>query len=116
MDFLNKHRKAERIGRMNQQIALQSFTETVNAYGERVEVWTTAATVWAAVEYQPLRSKEGEQAGQEQAMLAVMFHIRARTVDEKYRVVYDGRTYDIVAVMKSNDRQYVTLVCKQIDQ
>lgn len=116
MDFLNKYRKTERIGRLNQQIALQSFTESVNGYGERVETWSTAATVWAQVEYQVTRSNETEQAGQEQAVQAVVFTIRDRTVDEKYRVVYGGRTYDITGIAKSNDRQFVALTCKQIDQ
>lgn len=116
MDLLTRHRKTERIGRMDQQIALQSVAEAVNTYGERVETWTTAATVWARVEYLALRSKESEQAGQEQAQRQVQFTIRDRTVTEKYRVVYDGRTYDIESIARSNDRQFLTLTCTQIDQ
>lgn len=116
MDVLSKHRKTERIGRLNQQVAVQSFTESVNAYGERVETWSTAATVWAEVRYNIRGSKEGEQAGQEQAMQEVVFTIRDRTIDEKYRIVYAGKTYDIVGIAQSNDRQFLELSCKQVDQ
>lgn len=116
MDVLGKHRKSERIGRLNQQIAVQSVSEAVNAYGERVETWSTAATIWAQVEYNAAASKEGEQAGQEQAMQEVLFTVRVLTINEKYRIVFDGKTFDIQGIAKSNDRQFLTLRCVQVDQ
>jgi SPP1 family predicted phage head-tail adaptor len=115
MDVLGKYRKTERIGRLSERAQLHYATETVNAYGERVQAWASIGTVWANVEYNLLRSKEGEEAGQETAMQSVMFTIRKRAlIDENWRIYHNARLYDIEAIGESNDRQLMTLKCHMI--
>jgi len=114
MDVL-KHRKTERIGRLNRRIQLHYATETVNQYGERIQAWASAGTFWGGIDYLELRSKEGEEAGQETAMQEINITARKRAlIDENWRAYHDGRLYDIVRIMESNDRQYMVLGCRQI--
>lgn len=115
MDLQGKYRKTERIGRMNSRVQLHYATETVNQYGERIEAWASAGTFWAALDYLPLRSKEGEMAGQETVQQEVNITIRKRAlIDENWRAYTSGRLYDIVRISESNDAAYMVLGCKQI--
>jgi SPP1 family predicted phage head-tail adaptor len=115
MELKGKYRGAERIGRMQEFIALQNRTEAVNAFGERVETWTTVANVWANIEYRENRSRETEEAGQETALSYVKFSIRKRSdVNEITRVLHDSRYYDIEAIAESNCRQYSILMAKSV--
>jgi hypothetical protein len=50
MQPINKYNRKERIGHLRSRVVIQSYTESVNAFGERAKTWTTAATVWAKVE------------------------------------------------------------------
>lgn len=109
-------KKNEEIGNMDARIVLQSFSESVNKYGERIETWTTLATVWAQVEYEIKPSKEGDVGtGKQVVQQDVIFRIRTRTdVTERNRISYDSRTHDIIAIEKTQDRQFMLLKCKTV--
>lgn len=114
MDVL-KHRKNERIGRLNRRVQLHYATETVNTYGERVEAWTSLGTFWAGIQYRTLASKETPEAGQETAIQKVEITIRKNALlDENWRVYHDGRLYEIETVSESTDRALQVLGCRQI--
>lgn len=116
MEHATKHRKAERIGRMQDRAQVHYLTHTVNAYGERMESWSSLGTFWAETKYMDLRSKEQELAGQETVRRAVQFTIRnTGVVNETMRVYAGQRLYDIESIGISNDRQYITLTCTQYD-
>lgn len=116
MNNPNKYRKQERIGRMRDSIDILYKTEATDAYGERVETWTTLATVFAMMQ-QSATSNEAIQAGQETAQQETRYSIRYRNdVNETNRVAHNGRTFDIESVTYSNDMQFVTLGCRQIKQ
>jgi SPP1 family predicted phage head-tail adaptor len=101
---------------MQDRAQVHYLTHTVNAYGERVESWSSLGTFWAETKYMDLRSKEQELAGQETARRAVQFTIRnTGVVNETMRVYAGQRLYDIESISVSNDRQYITLTCKQYD-
>lgn len=114
MDNRRTYRKTERIGQLTDRIQIHYATETVNAGGERIPTWYSLATVWAATDYNLLRSKEDMKGGQETTQQAVIFTIRHRTdIREEMRVYFDSRLYDIEAIGRSNDRQYMNLRCTQ---
>lgn len=114
MDSRGKYRKTERIGQLTDEIQVHYATETVNTGGERLQTWYSLATVWAATDYNLLRSKEDLKGGQETTQQAVIFTVRNRSdILEEMRVYFDGRLYDIEAISRSNDRQYMNLRCTQ---
>jgi SPP1 family predicted phage head-tail adaptor len=115
LDSPTKYRKNERVGRMDERVALQRVMETTNIYGERVEAWVTIADVWARIDYNIAKSREVEEAGQESAQQYINFTIRQRTdVNEITRVQHQGRIYDIEAMAQSNDSQYTVLKSKLV--
>lgn len=112
-----RHEKSERIGRMNERVQVHFATTTVNTYGERVQAWEALGTYWAEVKYFPLRSKEGEAAGQETVMQAVQFVMRSNsTIGEAMRAYWNSRLYDIESLSLDETKQYLTLTCKQYGQ
>lgn len=108
--------KSEEIGNMDARIVLQSLAQSVNGYGERVETWSTLATVWAQVSYNIKPSKEDDVGtGKQVVEQEVIFRIRMRSdVSEQNRISYDSRTYDIIAIEKTADRQFMLLSCKTV--
>ena len=87
-----------RSGRLDKRITIQRKTTTPNDYGELIETWVDLATVWAI--YLPARGSERFAAQQQIAEIDTVFRIRYRQgVTAMDRIVYNGRTYDIKAVV-----------------
>ena len=89
-------------GQMNRQITIQSPSQTIDAYGGPVFSWSDVATVWAKVH--PLRGRELIAAQAAQNETTVKFYIRYRPgITSAKRVLYDGKIYDIIAVIDVNE-------------
>ena len=101
-------------GRLNTPIAIRVQSTTTDAIGQPVTEWTDYALVWASVRH--LSGSESIKAGG--TVSAVQASMRIRTlfgVTAGMRVLADGRTYEIKAVLP--DMQYRThtdLVCEVI--
>lgn len=98
------------IGRLDKRITLQSYTATADAYGQKVETYSTLATVWAWVKY--ASGSERILANRETAVADCIFVIRYRsTVTEKTRISYDSVLYDIIHIATSTDgrKRYMEL-------
>jgi SPP1 family predicted phage head-tail adaptor len=109
-----KYRKAERIGRMNAKMQVHYAVQTLNAYGEREESWSSLGTFWTRVEYGS--EKEQPQSGQNTVMSEVRFWLRnTNQINETQRVYFNSRLYDIEGITITDDRQYMQLLCKQYD-
>ena len=102
-----------RAGRLRHRLVLQSKTETRDSYGAAIIAWTTETTVWGAIE--PLSARELFAQGQIQDEARVRIVMRYISgLDHTWRVVNDGRYYDIVEVINSDDRNaMLTLLCRQ---
>jgi len=91
-----------RIGKLDRRIAIERFTETANAFGERELVWTTAFNCWAALTIRKSGSTETLVDGAERSVKMAEWTIRntsdSRTITTADRLVYDGQTFDIIAV------------------
>ena len=93
-----------RSGRLDKRITIQRRTMTDNEYGEPVETWADLVTVWAI--YLPARGSERFAAAQQIAEIDTVFRIRFRqgiTVTD--RIIYNGKTYDIKAVVDMPGRK-----------
>jgi SPP1 family predicted phage head-tail adaptor len=106
--------KYDPIGEMDRRIQLQTYTETTNTYGERIETYSAVATLWAKVEYLGTEGIEAERSGRQTWQAKVNFTIRNRAITERVRVIFDGRTWDIEGTAVSQDKQFITLRCQQI--
>jgi SPP1 family predicted phage head-tail adaptor len=112
---MRRQNKNEEIGKMDRRIQLQNYTETTNTYGERLEVYTALATVWAFVDYTGTEGREMERAGRETVQSYANFTIRRRTdITERTRIVFDLKAYDIEGIEVSQDKQFQTLRCAMI--
>ena len=91
-------------GKLDRRITIQSPTSTRDGAGQPVEAWALLATVWARVEH--LRGKEPFQGQEFNAQRTSVFTIRYRTdLDETMRIIFDGDTYDILAIAEKGRRE-----------
>lgn len=101
-----------RIGKLDQQIILQSLSET-NTTGELVRSWATVATVWAHVISQ--HGQEALEAARINAHAVVRVQIRYRTdVDVKWRLQWGGQNYSVKAIDRTSRRDgylWITAEC-----
>lgn len=101
--------KRENIGPMRERVTLYTLTTTQNAHGEYLKAFTSLATVWAAVEYG--RGDEDEGTGRVTAMQRVTIRIRYRSdfQDERARIVWESKTWEIESVENDSHRMYSTI-------
>lgn len=92
-----------RAGRFRHQIVIQKNTPVQSASGAAVESWSTFATVFAGVE--PVKGREYFGAGRINAETTHLIVLRwLAGVDETMRIAFDGRVFDIQAVINKDER------------
>ena len=97
-----------RAGTLDRQITIEALATVQDGFGDPVESWTALATVWAQM--LPLRGTERFQAQQFDAELTTRFRIRYRDdVSELMRIVFDGDSYEIEAVIEVGRREGLEL-------
>lgn len=103
-------------GKLRERIAIQTNTPVVNALGERVPGWATAATVWAAVE--ALDGNEQERSGGPVlvAEARVQVRMRWRVLTPLQRLVWTvrSRTFLVESVQDGTGRREIVALCKEI--
>lgn len=92
-----------RAGRLRHRLTFEEATESRDSFGDLQKSWSDFVTVWGAAE--PLRGREFFDARRENVEAEIRFRIRHRDdIDEKMRVVWDGRTYDIESLLDVDGR------------
>ncbi len=94
-------------GKLDRRITLQRFTYTTDAgSGEQVKVWADLATRWASK--RDVSDSERVASAEVSAEIGTRFVVHwdatLRDLNPKDRLVFDGRTFEIVAV-KDIDRR-----------
>lgn len=86
------------VGRLNQRIIIQNYSQTQNSFGEVVRSYSTLYTRWANVK--PTGGSESIQADEKVASRIAEFTIRMQgiTIDEKMRIVWNDFTWEIVSI------------------
>ncbi|MCO5131209.1 MAG: phage head closure protein [Xanthobacteraceae bacterium] len=83
-----------RAGKLDQQIVVQRFTNTVDDYGTPIETWTTLATVRAQIIQQSTEEFIRGYGASDDAI--VIFRVRwIPDISTADRVVFDGDNYNI---------------------
>lgn len=97
-----------RAGDLDRRIAIQTPDPgEVDAAGARIPSWNDVGTVWA--NYRPVRDSERMASGSVTASIMARFQIRwsiaMSQIDERHRLLFDGRIFDIVAVKEIGRRE-----------
>lgn len=92
----------DRLGRMRHRLAIQSATETPNAYGEPVKAWSTVATRWGRVE--PMLGNERYTAQQVVGELSHKITMRYYSgLTPKHRLVFGSRVFHIESIITEDE-------------
>lgn len=95
---------------MDRRVRLEARSVTRDAAGGEVETWALVADLWAGI--YPVRGQERYAAGAEQAERDARIRIRWRPgVGASQRIVYEGRHWDIRAVIEVGRREGLDLIC-----
>jgi len=103
-------------GTLDRPIRFEHATETTSTSGEVSLVWATLADVWGSKE--PLLGRELFAAQQAVAKVDTRFRVRYSSLvkdvnpDETYRIVCDGKVYDITAVMETGRREGLEILAE----
>lgn len=102
-------------GLLDRRIALETFTETMNEYGELIPEWRPLMEVWA--QRRVLTGREVFESGQEQAVVDTRFRIRAIRggLDPGMRVRDGLWLYDVLSVTPDGREEMLELACRARD-
>ena len=103
-----------RSGRLNRRVTIQALSISKDQFNADIESWVDVTTVWAQIE--PLRGREYWQAKQVVGEVTGRITIRYQQgIDEKMRIVYGDKTYNILAVINPEERnRTLQLLVKEI--
>lgn len=96
-------------GQLDRRLRLQRPVTAKNSFGEEVVSFVDVATVYAKLAT-PVPGREDFSFDQHSAKQPVVFEIRYRTdLGPKWRVVYDGSTYEVEDVGEIGRREGLRL-------
>ncbi len=103
-----------RAGRLRHRVQVQSLVVSQDGYGEPVETWGTAATVWAEMTPSLRATREAFATVSEQRSARTTYQCRLRhpvpglgaggLTPKETRVVWQGRVFEVESVMDPDGR------------
>lgn len=104
-----------RAGDLDRRVTIQQRTDTQDSYGEPIAAWADLAEVWAQVT--PVRGVERLTAEQLTSDVTTRFRIRYRAgITEQMRLSYEGRVYQIHAVLELGRREGLDLLASLLQE
>jgi len=105
-----------RIGKSDRRIKVQRYTTSTNAYGERVQTWSTLLTVWAELMKTGEGMTERITTDQDMPVQRVRFKIRSssdsRGIKADDRVLYNLKYYNIQGIEEVGRQDQLVLLCQ----
>lgn len=100
-------------GKLNQRITLSGLAAGTDALGQPSQTWVDVATTWADVRF--VSGIETIKAGREVSTSRTSVRIRRRSnVTRQMRARIEGVDYDILDIIPSADRAWLTLICEVV--
>ena len=100
-------------GKLNRRITLSGLSTGTDDLGQPLQAWVDFATVWADVRF--VSGIETIKAGRETSTSRASVRIRRRAnVIRQMRARIDGVEYDILDIIPSADRAWLTLICEVV--
>ena len=104
-----------RIGKSDRRITVERYTTSTNAYGERVQTWSTLLTVWAEL-MKIEGTTERITTDQDMPVQRVRFKIRSssdsRGIKADDRVLYNSKYYNIQGIEEVGRQDQLVLLCQ----
>lgn len=102
-----------RAGDLRHRVTIQQLVTVYDEYNQPVEMWQDLTTVWAAIE--PLSGREYWQAKAVNAEVTHRVRMRYRAgITPEMRLVFNGRVFEILAVLNLEERNIeLQLLCKE---
>lgn len=98
------------LGDLDRRILIEQYTTAKDAYGQRVQSWTTYRQVWAKIAYEG--GQEDFEAEQKSVNRIVKFFVRYDSgITEKMRISYGSLYYDINNIEEIGRQKYLVLRC-----
>ena len=95
-------------GLFRNRITFENYTQTENAMGDTMSAWVVHSTRWAMIK--TVQGKEFVQAASVQGERTVRFVVRyTKGLTNDMRIIYDGRTFEIIAPPINDDELNKTL-------
>lgn len=108
------------IGAMDEEITIQTYTESRNASGEQVLTWETYATLLARVKWPDTGMKETYSADEQTAFRKIVFEIRydpSLNMGQKMRVLYRQiEICDIIGIGTLGRDRFTVLTCQMREE
>lgn len=101
------------LGDLDRRISLYTSTTAYNSFGEPTLTWALNGSVWAGIAYEV--TPENFKSDQLIATQRMQFMIRYKSLTEKWKVVYGGKTYDILSIEEVGRKNYLLLNCESRD-
>lgn len=95
-------------GRLRESVAIKSYTEAADGYGQMVKTYSTGEIVRAEV--MQLEGNEETQGGQYQGRGTFRFIMRYTPLSQTDRLVWDGNDYEIIEIIESINQMHRTRV------
>lgn len=92
---------------------LPHYTELQQRPPGRDTAWVKVANPWANVKYGSGMS--AIKSGADTSITKASIRIRHRTIDAGMRILFDGKVFDIQAVLPDGKRQFIDLVCEVVN-
>lgn len=106
------------IGAFYNRITVQNSVYGANSYGERELTWSDYATLWADIKYtnSATENVNGEQYISEQKIIFIIrYSFAANQIDNKYRIQFDGKTYEITGVHHIGRQDRIKLITNLLE-
>lgn len=98
-------------GKFNRKISIEAYTEIKDAYGMPVETWAVLHDLFANM--RTSNAREVFQSDQIQNLKTAVFTIRYLPgIDEKMRIVCEGKTYMIDGIQEIGRRKGLQIVAE----
>jgi len=105
-----------RIGQSDRRITVQRYTTSTNAYGERIQTWSTLITVWAELMKTGEGMTEKITGDQDMPVQRLRFKIRSssdsRGIKADDRVLYNSKYYNIQGIEEIGRNDQLVLLCQ----
>jgi SPP1 family predicted phage head-tail adaptor len=96
-------------GHLDRRIVVERATMAANAFNELVPTWFTLVELWAM--RRDASAAESYRAAEVSAQISTRFRVRystvTATVDEKDRISFEGKVYNITATRRIGRNQWI---------
>lgn len=109
--------KTDNIGALRNRAYFQTASTGKDANGAEVETWADGSEFWCNIEYKISGSGEDQIGRRIQPFTKAIVTMRYdSSVDEKMRVVLDGKEYNIVTIAPDLHRCYMQIEAVRDDE